>query len=265
MESSVAPILTITDLRLDLGHRPVLKGISLSVHKGEHLAIVGANGSGKSTLLRAMARLVKASSGAVSVMGRPLSGIDRRTLARFIAYVPQAHFERIPFTVLEYLRLARYPYLDGWSGRRPEDESAVERALRDTEISHLAKRPANQLSGGEAQKVLIAAALTQETPILLLDEATAFLDVKHKSDIHLLLDKLNRRHRKTILQVTHDLNHAALSCRRIIALKAGQAIFDGAPKRFMTPEVLSAVYAAPFDFVTHPATGAKVVIPKVTP
>lgn len=265
MGALVTRILTISDIYLNYGNRPVLNGISFSVQKGEHLAIVGANGSGKSTLIRAVARLVKVSSGAISVMGRPLLGIDRRTLARFIAYVPQAHFERVPFTVREYLRLARYPYTDGWTGLQPDDEAAVENALKNTELTSLADRPTNHLSGGEAQKVLIAAALAQDTPILLLDEATSFLDVKHTSDIHHLLGKLNQQHQKTILQVTHDLNHAALSCQRIIALKAGRVIFDGGPKQFMTPEVLASVYAAPFDFATHPATGEKVVVPKVTP
>lgn len=265
MGAPVTAILTIGDIHLNYGNRPVLNGISFAVQKGEHLAIVGANGSGKSTLIRAVARLVNVSSGAISVMERPLSRIDRRTLARFIAYVPQAHFERIPFTVREYLRLARYPYTDGWTGLQPSDDAAVENALNDTGLTSLAERQTNQLSGGEAQKVLIAAALAQDTPILLLDEATAFLDVKHKSDIHCLLDTLNQQHQKTILQVTHDLNHAALSCQRIIALKAGRIIFDGIPKRFMTSDVLASVYAAPFDFATHPVTGEKVVVPKVAP
>ena len=245
MGREVTPIIEVESVSFGYRDGQVLSDVSFEVMAGEHLAIVGANGSGKSTLLKCLARLLEADTGRIRLFGRPLAEIGRRDIARYVAYVPQAHFKRISFTVREYLRLARYPYIDAWTGLGPADEAAVDKAMADTNITSLSARRVSRLSGGEAQKVLIAAALAQETPILLLDEATAFLDVKHKTDIHRLLRKLNGSLGKTIIQVTHDLNHAALSSRRILALKAGRIGFDGTPEAFMTPAVITAIYAAP--------------------
>jgi iron complex transport system ATP-binding protein len=257
----VKPLIEVSNLTFGFSKHPILKSVSFSVSPGDHLSIVGPNGSGKSTLLRCIIRILEPPPKAILIDGKPLSSYRQQALARYLAYVPQTHFKQTTFTVKEYLELARYPHNDGWGKSTPADRIAVARALDSTELSELVHRPMNRLSGGECQKVLIAAALAQEARVLLLDEATAFLDFKHKTEIHELLAALNRKG-MTILSVTHDINHAALNSNRIIALKAGEVVFDGPSEAFMTPEVMHLIFSQQFLFASHPSTGSPVVVPK---
>ena len=254
-------LIDIRDLTFSFQRKRVLDAVSLSINDGDHVAILGPNGSGKSTLLRCINRILTPPPRTVFIEGVPLEAIKQKSLATKLAYVPQTHFKQVAFTVREYLALARYPHGDGWRKESDADREAIASALAETDLEHLAKRPMNRLSGGECQKVLIAAALTQQAPILLLDEATAFLDFKHKTQIHRLLQVLSGKG-KTIISVTHDINHAALSSNRIFALKAGEVVFDGTPEAFMTPDVMHQVYSEHFLFTPHPATGKPVVVPK---
>ena len=257
----MTPLIAIDRLSYAFGTTSVLRDVSLTVDAGEHLSILGCNGSGKSTLLRLLGRILNPPVGSVTLAGRPIERYSRKALARQIAYVPQTHFKQVSFTVAEYLNLARYPHYDGWRKMRPADRSAVDKALHDTGTGVLADRRMSTLSGGECQKVLIAAALVQESPILLLDEATAFLDFKYKTDIHRLLVALNRNG-KTILSVSHDINHAALISSRIVALKDGALAFDGSPDDFMTEAVMLRVFAEQVTFAAHPVNGRPVVLPR---
>ena len=255
-------LIDVSHLTFAFAGRTVLRDVSFQLFEGEQVAVVGPNGSGKSTLLKCLNGILDSRRGSISIGGRPLVDYSPKGLARWMAYVPQTQTKRPPFTVREYLRLARYPHESGWFKRGHRTDETVVRAMAETGVEPLAERPLNRLSGGEYQKVLIAAALVQETPILLLDEATAFLDFKHKSDLSRLLTTLNRRQGKTILSVTHDLNHAVLESHRIIALKSGEIAFDGEVSEFMTPRVVQRVFSSRFAFAAHPATGCPIVVPR---
>jgi len=186
----------------------------------------------------------------------------RAELATLIGYVPQADGRIFPFTVYEIVMMGRYPHLSPFASPRPSDVEAVHRALALTETEQFADRFHATLSGGEKQKVMIAAALAQEARILLLDEPTTFLDPKHQTEIFRILRKVNEEAGVTILSVTHDINTATLSSTRIIALKQGRCVFSGSPREVMTQEVLGQLYEKQFLFVSHPVTGERLVVPE---
>jgi iron complex transport system ATP-binding protein len=175
--------------------------------------------------------------------------------------VPQADGRSFPFTVKEFVMMGRYPHLSPFSSFRKHDREVVQDVLALTGSADFADRDMNTLSGGERQKVLIAGALAQEARILLLDEPTTFLDPRHQSEIHMLLQRLNRSHRITIVAVTHDINSAAQWSDRILALRNGSVHYLGSAEALMTNAVLAAVYDKTFLFVNHPQTGRPVVLP----
>lgn len=241
------------DARSDAGD--VLHGVSLSVAPGELVGLLGPNGSGKTTLLLVLSGVLAPRSGAVTLDGAPLHRLRPRERARRIAAVPQRP-EHIPdLNALSLVLMGRYPHTTLLRGYGPEDHAAAEAALRDTGCAHLAARGAHTLSGGELQRVLLARALAQGADTLLLDEATAGLDVARALDI---LDLLHARHLAgaRIVAAVHDLNLAALYCTRLIFLKHGHVVVDGPVDRTFTATVLSEVYETPVVVRPHPVTGA---------
>jgi iron complex transport system ATP-binding protein len=243
--------------------KAILKDISLGIGEREYLSLVGPNGSGKTTLLKCLVRILKGSAGSIRVAGRRIESYTQRDLARFIAYVPQADGCVSSFTVEEFLLMARYPYLSPFASARRSDVEAVQLAMEITGTGHLADRALTDMSGGERQKVFIAAALAQETKVILLDEPTTFLDPKQETDIRFLLGRINRERGVTIVSVTHDLNAAALTGGRIVALKEGALFFSGLPREFMSREVLKSIFGTEFCFTAHPVTGDRLVVPRV--
>ncbi|MDR3044703.1 MAG: ABC transporter ATP-binding protein [Desulfovibrio sp.] len=233
----------------------VLHGISLSVHPGELVGLLGPNGSGKTTLLLVLSGVLAPRCGTVTLDGAPLHRLRPRERARRIAAVPQRP-EHIPdLDALSLVLMGRYPHTTLLRGYGPDDHAAALAALNDTGCAHLAARGARTLSGGELQRVLLARALAQGADTLLLDEATAGLDVARALDI---LDLLHARHRAgaRIVAAVHDLNLAALYCTRLIFLKHGRVVEDGPVERTFTATVLSEVYETPVTVQTHPVTGA---------
>lgn len=255
-------LIEVRDLCFHYGSRPVLNRVSFEAMRGESLAIVGPNGAGKSTLLKCLGRLLEGSPRSIRLDGKPLESYRRRDLARWMSYVPQAEGRGAEFTVYEFILMGRYPHLSPFSLIGARDREAVDRALEWTATGAFSDRPLDSLSGGERQKVLIAAALAQEARILLLDEPTTFLDYKHQSEIETILWKVKRERGTTLVLVTHDINTAAMLGDRILALRAGETVFLGPPEKAMRDEVLRAIYGKPFLFATHPETGLPVVVPE---
>jgi len=258
-------VLAVRDFSLRLGAKHILRDVSFQVFGGEYLSIVGPNGAGKTTLLRSIDRLLPGGSGRIDIFGRPLESYRRKELARRLSYVPQADGRIFPFTVHQFVLMGRYPYLSPFSSVDKEGRQAVDEALRLTGTEEFAERRLDTLSGGERQKVYIAAALAQGADILLLDEPTTFLDYRHQAEIRDVLVRVSRSSGATIVCVTHDLNRAALDSDRILALRAGAVVFCGRPEEIMQAEVLRAIYHTPFHLVHHPPMRLPMIVPELPP
>lgn len=252
-----APAIRIRDLACRLGTRNVLDGVSLEIPERGSVAILGPNGAGKTTLLKCIARIVRASSGTVEILGNNLTNYAQRDLARVLSYVPQADARYLPFRVSEFVLLGRYPHLSPFSTLSPEDRRAADAAMDRTETRAFADRPIDTLSGGERQRVFIAAALAQGARILLLDEPATFLDYKHQVEVVELLRRLNHDEGVTLVSVTHDANDAARLGNHAIALKSGRVHFSGSTAELLAEGVLEGVFDTPFDRI--PAGGETLV------
>lgn len=262
MSSAVRhPAVETRGLVVRLGERDVLRGVDLAVAEGELLSVIGPNGSGKTTLVRALDGLVPPAAGEVLLMGRPLAGMDRRELARQIAYVPQGTDRAVDFTVRESVVLGRYPYLKGWASLSPDDVAAVDEALERTEMTGLADRPLGELSGGEYQRTLIAAALAQGGRVMLLDEPTSFLDTRHCVQVLDLLTRLHRDHGLTVIAVTHDLNGLVAVSDRVMALRDGRPVHHGPPGDLLVPDTLGAIFGTGFRCVPGGRHGLPLAVP----
>jgi len=256
-------ILEVDSFCFATGGKEILRDISFRVRRGAYVSIVGPNGAGKTTLLKCISRIYRGGRGTIRVRGRRLEDYRQQDLARQLSYVPQADGRHAPFTVREFVLMGRYPYLSPFSPPAPRDLEAVAAALETTGTGGFAERYLSTLSGGERQKVYIAAALAQETDVLLLDEPTTFLDPKHESDIYRLLAGINRSRGATIISVTHDINSAVVTSRTVLALKDGTVAYDGPAEGFMREDVLCAIYEKPFELMTHPGSGRTIVAPEV--
>ncbi len=255
------PLIEVRRFSFSFGDRPVLRDISLEIHEGEYVSIIGPNGAGKSTLLKCLVRILRGGSGTIRIARRDLGRYRQRQLARRVGYVPQADGLHVPYTVWEFVMMGRYPYIGPFGSPARRDETAVRHALSLTRMEAFADRAVATLSGGECQKVLIAAAVAQEPRILLLDEPTTFLDPLRRAEITEILQRLNRRDGLTIVAVTHDVNHAVFSSDRILALREGRVVSAGPPEEILEGHVLERLYGRPFTFTHHPGTGKRFVVP----
>ncbi|MCU0641739.1 MAG: ABC transporter ATP-binding protein [Candidatus Margulisbacteria bacterium] len=234
-------ILKVEDLVCGYDRRkPVVKGVSFEVGDGQFVGIVGPNGSGKTTLLRAVTGLIPAFHGTITVGKNRIDHLERRELARRIAFVPQLMEPVDGFTVEDLVLLGRTPYLGRFAFEGPEDYEAVKWAIQELKIEGLKERPTTELSGGEFQRVAIARALAQEPKVLLLDEPTSHLDIRYQVNICKLLRKL-RSHR-SIVATFHDLNLASRFCSRLILMKNGELVAQGTPDEVVTPENIWTAY-----------------------
>jgi iron complex transport system ATP-binding protein len=245
-------VLKVENLVCGYGKKPVVNGVSFEVEDGHFVGIVGPNGAGKTTLLRAIVGLLDASQGAITIGGRNLAHLDRRELARRIAFVPQLMEPVDGFSVEELVRLGRTPYLDRFSFERHDDHDAVKWAIEELKIGELQDRQTTELSGGEFQRVAIARALAQEPKVMLLDEPTSHLDLRFQVNICKLLRKL-RSHR-TIVATFHDLNLASRFCSRLVLMKNGELIAEGPPDQVVTPENIWKAYRIKVSVRNNPTT-----------
>ncbi|MGB9776818.1 MAG: ABC transporter ATP-binding protein [Anaerolineae bacterium] len=239
------------------GARDVLQDISLEVHPGTVNAVLGPNGAGKSTLLHLILGLYPPRQGKIRVGGRPLSAHSRQSLSRQIALVPQREHIPFEFRVLEYVLLGRTPHLDFLQMPGPKDVRAARQALERLGIADLADRSVSALSGGEHQLVLIARAVAQEAPILLLDEPTAHLDLANKRRILALLRSLAAQG-QTVLFTTHDPDTALAVADACILMRAGRILHQGPVAEVLTTEKLTQTYATPLRVL--PVDGTRVVL-----
>ncbi len=234
-------------LRWTAGGREILAGVDLELDRGECVGLIGPNGAGKTTLLRLLCGLLAPNAGEVHLDGRPLAGWPARERAKRIAYVPQLSPVEVPLTVRRLLLSARYPYL-GRTQLAPaqRDFEAVARAAAEVGIEPLLERPLSTLSGGERQIAFLAAALAQESPIVLLDEPTTHLDAGNQRRVAERLLALAQRGSRTLLVATHDLGFAARLCRRLVALRDGEVVAEGTPREVLTSQRLAELFEAPF-------------------
>lgn len=239
--------------------KPALAGASIDVHAGELHALVGPNGAGKSTLFGVLAGDIAPTSGTVTLDGRPLTTVPARELARQRAVLLQETRVSFPFTVAEVVRMGRAP----WS-RTPvesEDDEAVAAALHDTDLTQLHHRTFPSLSGGERARAALARVLAQRVGILLLDEPTAALDLRHQEEV-LRLARARARDGAAVAVVLHDLGAALAYADRVTLLEGGRIVSTGAPAEVLTAEAIEAVYGQPVDVFAHPGTGVPIIVPR---
>ena len=253
--------LEVEELGFAYPGRTVLDGVSFAVERGERFGILGPNGSGKSTLVRLLSRVLTPSRGRIRLDGRDLAEISPRDRARRIAVVPQETALDFPFSVLEVVLMGRAPHLGGFGFEGDRDIEVAERAMAEAGIAHLAGRFFHELSGGEKQRVVIARALTQEPELLLLDEPTTFLDIKHEVAIFDLLTDLANERGITIVIVLHDLNLAALYCQRLAFLKEGRRLACGPTDEVLTYTNVRAAYDTEVYVDVNDLTGRLNVLP----
>lgn len=254
-------MLKLADVSVCYGKRRVLDGVSLDVHSGEIVALVGPNGAGKSTLIRAVSGVVPMTSGEVRVNDEVLHRLSTVARARYLAVVPQARSLPPAFTVYEAVLLGRTPHL-GWLGRTGEgDHARVHHALEQAQLLPLAERYVGELSGGEQQRVLLARALAQDTPVMLLDEPTTHLDLQHREGLIRMIRDLALRKNLCVLMVLHDLNLAGLYAQRVALLVDGKLRAMGTPADVLTEAQLSDVYQMPVRVIPHPEYRTPLVLP----
>jgi iron complex transport system ATP-binding protein len=233
----------VRGLSVTLGRTEIVHGIDAAVARGEWVALIGPNGAGKTTILRAVAGLV-AFAGSVRLEGRAVSGTSRRQIARSVALVPQKPETPAALTVAEYVLLGRTPYIGYLATECREDRLAAERALDRLALRPFAERPLGSLSGGELQRVVLARALAQDAPLLLLDEPTSALDLGRQQQVLELVDELRREHELTVVSALHDLSLAGQYAERLILLDGGRVVAEGTAQEVLSEKSIAAYYGA---------------------
>jgi ABC-type cobalamin/Fe3+-siderophores transport system ATPase subunit len=249
-------VIELRDVTVEYRGRAVVRGVDLDIAAGERVALIGPNGAGKSTLLRVLTGLVRPAAGRASLGGVPIERLDRGSIARRLAVVPQQ--ATLPFAtrVEEVVALGRLPHEDPFRGARPADRAAIAAAIERVGVGHLLGRDARELSLGERQLVLLALAVAQAAPVLVLDEPTVHLDLRHQVGTMELLVDLNVRDGTTILAVLHDLGLAAIFFPRLVLIDAGRIVADGTPAEVLTPDRIRDVFGVDPSIVRLPAMTA---------
>ncbi|MFE2867038.1 ABC transporter ATP-binding protein [Embleya sp. NPDC059259] len=258
---ATAPRLWAQGLTVGYDDRVVARDLTVHIPDGAVTAIIGPNACGKSTLLRALSRLLTPAAGTVHLDGKAISSYPAKEVARRMGLLPQTSVAPDGITVADLVARGRYPHqklLRQWSD---EDETAVLNALAATGTTDLSPRPVDALSGGQRQRVWVAMVLAQQTPLLLLDEPTTFLDIAHQIELLELLRDLNERDGHTLVAVLHDLNHACRYADHIIAMREGTVLAVGPPRDIVTPELVEDVFGLPCQIIDDPVSGTPLVIP----
>ncbi|MGY3679479.1 ABC transporter ATP-binding protein [Streptomyces sp. TE33382] len=252
--------LEVLDATIGYGRRPISEHLDVRIPDESFTVIIGPNACGKSTLLRAVSRLLKPSAGRVVLDGRSIAEYRSREVARTLGLLPQTSLAPDGITVADLIARGRHPHqklMRQWTAR---DEKAVLDAMAATSVTELSDRPVDELSGGQRQRVRVAMVLAQQTPILLLDEPTTFLDIAHQIDLLELFTDLHRAGH-TLVAVLHDLNHAARYATHLIAMRDGRVIAEGTPEEVVTAGLVEEVFDLPCRVVPDPVTGTPMVIP----
>ncbi|MFC4056227.1 ABC transporter ATP-binding protein [Actinomadura syzygii] len=253
--------LRATGISAGYGKNLVIDELSLAVPASRITALVGPNACGKSTLLKAVARLLPIASGSVLLDGADIHAMPTRRLAQRLGILPQSPIAPASITVGDLVWRGRHPHQRFGRRRTAADETAIAEALLATGTADLIDRPVDRLSGGQRQRVWIALALAQDTPTLLLDEPTTYLDIAHQIEVMDLLADLNRQTGKTIVLVSHDLNQAACYASTIVALRDGRIVRQGPPEDVLTEQTVADVFGMSCVVVPHPRNGAPQIFP----
>lgn len=244
---------------------PMVEDLDLDVPAGRVTAIIGANGCGKSTLLRGLTRQLAPRTGSIEVLGRDAARVSARDYARTVALLPQHPVAPEGMTVAQLVARGRHPHRGLLGGRAAGDDAAIASALERTDLVELAEREAGTLSGGQRQRAWLALVLAQQTPVVLLDEPTSYLDLSHQVEVLDLVRALPDPRgggRATVVAVLHELNLAARSADHIVAMTAGRVVAQGTPVEVIVPEVLAEVFGLDADVVSDPLLGHPVVLPR---
>jgi iron complex transport system ATP-binding protein len=237
-----SPVYKVEGLEFSYGQLKVLNGLDLSLAKGHFHGIVGPNGCGKTTLLNLLAGVQEPGAGKVFLEGSPISGLKRSELSRKAALMPQEFSVNFPYTVHEVVLMGRHPYIPRFSSPNADDLQAVEWALQAMDMNGLAQKPVTELSGGEKQRAALARALAQDTPILLLDEPTSNLDVKHTRSVLTLMERLVKEKGRTVVAIMHDLNLAAAFCDQVVFMQKGRVVTQGPSSSVMNSGNIECVF-----------------------
>lgn len=260
--SSTSAAIDMRGARVGYEHRIVCADVTCSIPRGEFTAIIGPNACGKSTLLRAIARILPYEAGNILLEGQEISSIPTKQLATRLGLLPQSSLSPDGIRVADLVARGRYPHQSMFGRWSEEDERVVREALAATGTSELSGRLVDELSGGQRQRVWVAMVLAQQTPVLLLDEPTTFLDITHQYGVLELCETLRRELDRTIVAVLHDLNQAARYASHLIVMKDGGVVAAGPPSEVFTAELITEVYELPCRIVTDPETGTPLVIPR---
>lgn len=241
--------------------RLVVDGMDVAIPAGRVTVIVGPNACGKSTLLRALSRLLLPESGRVLLHGQDLHQLPTRDVARRLGLLPQSSIAPPGICVADLVARGRIPHQSLLRQWTDADEAAVRQALADARLEAIAERPMNELSGGQRQRVWLAMALAQQTPVLLLDEPTTYLDIAHQLEVLELCRELNRKGGRTLVMVLHDLNQAARYADHLIAMRAGAVVAMGPPHEVLTPPLIKHVFGINALVIPDPVSATPLVVP----
>jgi iron complex transport system ATP-binding protein len=258
--SEIIPLYT-ENITVQYQNHLVVDQLNLQIPIEKVTAIIGANGCGKSTILKTLARILEPTAGAVFLDGKQIHKEPTRNIAKQLAILPQLPEAPEGTTVKELVSFGRFPYRKGFGYLSKHDQHIIEESLEKTHLTAFKDKPVHQLSGGQRQRAWIAMAITQETPYLLLDEPTTYLDIAHQLEVLSLIQQLNKEEKRTIIMVVHDLNHAARYADHIVAVKKGQIYTEGTPSDVLTHDMLKDVFEVKANIIIEPHTGLPTCIP----
>lgn len=249
------------DLTLGYDKKVVARELSVSIPQGKLTVIIGPNACGKSTLLRTLSRLMQPQSGAVFLDGRLIGDYGTREVAKRLGLLPQSSTAPGDISVADLVARGRYPHQGLFSRWTAQDTQAVNEAMQATGVYELAESTVNSLSGGQRQRVWIAMVLAQQTPLLLLDEPTTWLDIAHQIDLMELMCRLNQENGRTLVVVLHDLNQACRYAGHLIAMRDGKILAEGAPADIVTPALIEQVFGLRCTIIDCPVSHTPLIIP----
>lgn len=263
-ENAVPDRLGAVDVSIGYDDRTIIDGLTVQVPADRVTAIVGPNACGKSTLLRGFARLLTPSAGRVILDGHDIATMHTKDVARRLGLLPQTSIAPEGITVADLVSRGRFPHQKVFRQWSRDDAAAVADAMRHTGVTELSARLVDELSGGQRQRVWVAMVLAQQTPLILLDEPTTYLDIAHQVELLDLFAMLNREHGRTVVAVLHDLNQACRYADELIVMKAGRIVAQGDPNVVMSADLVRDVYGLECQIIDDPQTGTPLIVPRAS-